>query len=72
MKITTKQFRERYNIARSTEAKLRKDAKLPYNKINGHIIYDQKETDALALQGKLGAKALIAVNNILNTPNPKA
>lgn len=67
MKISSQQFRERYNIALSTESKLKKDEVVPFEKINGHVIYNQDITDKLAAEGKLGPKAYIAINNILES-----
>lgn len=65
MKISAQQFRERYNIPLSTESKLKKDDVVPYEKIGGHVIYNQETTDKLATEGKLGAKAFIAIKNII-------
>ena len=65
MKISPRQFRERYNIPLSTESKLRSDGKVPYEKIGRYIVYDQSKTDKLAAEGKLGRNALIAVNNLI-------
>jgi hypothetical protein len=65
MKISPRQFRERYNIPLSTESKMRAEGKIPYEKVGRFIIYDQDTTDTLAQQGKLGRNALIAINNLL-------
>jgi len=64
MKITSAQFRDRYNIAPSTESKLKKDKKVPYELVAGLTVYEQEVTDKLALEGKLTRNAYIAVNNI--------
>jgi len=64
MKITSAQFRERYNIAPSTEGKLKKDKKVTYKLVAGLTVYDQTVTDKLALEGKLTRNAYIAINNI--------
>jgi hypothetical protein len=65
MKISPRQFRERYNMPLSTESKMRADGKIPYEKVGRFIIYDQDITDKLAQEGKLGRNALIAINNLL-------
>jgi len=65
MKITSTQFRERYNIAASSEAKLKKDKRAPYELVAGLTVYDQEVTDKLALEKKLGRNAYIAINNII-------
>ena len=65
MKINSKQFRSRYNIAPSTEAKLKKDKKVPYELVNEQTVYDQNTTDKLALEKKLTRNAFIAINNII-------
>lgn len=64
MKISAKEFRERYNIPISTESKLKKDGIVPFEKVSGTVVYDVDTTDKLAAEGKLGAKAFIAINNI--------
>lgn len=65
MKINSKQFRERYNIAPSTEAKLKKDKKVPYELVAGLTVYEQEITDKLALEKELGRNAYIAISNII-------
>jgi|GEM_PF-5410397 len=70
MKINSEQFRERYNIPRSTESELKKEGVVPFKKIGGYVIYDQDITDKLAVEERLGAKAFIAINNIMeNDPS---
>lgn len=65
MRINSKQFRERYNIAISTEAKLKKDGRVPFELVNGQTVYDQEQTDKLALDKNLTASAYIAITNII-------
>ena len=65
MKMTPRQFRERYNIALSTESKLKVEGRVVFERSGKYIVYDSTVTDALALAGKLGNKAYIAVSNIL-------
>ena len=65
MKISPKEFRQRYNIATSTEAKLRADGVVPFEKVGRFVIYDRDITDDLAKKGRLGRNALIAIHNIL-------
>jgi hypothetical protein len=49
---------------------LKKEDVVPFEKINERVIYNQDITDKLAAEGKLGAKAFIAINNILeNDPS---
>ena len=64
MKISPKQFRERYNIPLSTESKLKADGVVPFEKIGRFIVYDQSVTDELARQKKLGTNAFIAISNL--------
>lgn len=65
MRINSKVFRSRYNIAISTEGKLRKDKKVPYELVNNLVIYNQDVTDKLALEKKLTRNAYIAICNII-------
>ena len=64
MKITSTQFRDRYNIAASSEAKLKKDKKVPYEIVAGLTVYDQAVTDKLAIEKKLGRNAYIIMSNM--------
>lgn len=70
MKISSKQFRDRYNIPISTESQLKKAGIVPFEKVGRQVVYDQDTTDRLAADGKLGPKAYIAINNIMeNDPS---
>ena len=64
MKINPNQFRKRYNIPVSTEAKMRKDKVVPFQTIGRFIVYDQGITDDLAEKGLLGRNAAIAIANL--------
>ncbi len=65
MKISPRQFRERYNIPLSTESKLKAEGKVPFEKIGRYVVYDREQTDRLAKEGKLGRNALIAIHAIM-------